>query len=226
MKIYISPSSQTANEYAWGNVSEEEICNRIGAVVAKALAKNGYEVKLAKRGMTYQQRVAESNAYGADIHVCIHTNAGGGDGTVMFAHPSSVNNKYVQNVYKMVAAISPGKDDGVRAMTNLYEINQTKATCVYVECEFHDNAKLAKWIVENVEALGEAIAKGFCAADNVTYLGLNCESNESNESNESDESNEVRYKIQVGAFSKKENAEKFLAELKKKGYADAFIVQV
>ena len=42
--------------------------------------------------------------------------------------------------------------------------------CVYIECAFHDKADSAQWIINNVTALGEAIAKGFCAADGKTYI--------------------------------------------------------
>ena len=36
------------------------------------------------------------------------------------------------------------------------------APSVYCECEFHDAAEGAKWIVEHTTDIGEAIAKGLC----------------------------------------------------------------
>lgn len=215
MKIYISPSDQTGNKYNAGNTNEHTICQKIAEYAAKALKRNGYDVKVGKEGSTYRERVGESNAWGADVHLPIHTNAGGGDGTVVFAHPASVNNKYVKRVYEYVANLSPGKDDGIRAMNNLYEINNTRNVCVYLECEFHDNTQLAKWIINNVDEIGEAIAKGFCAADGKKYKKREDGAN-------APAADGKTYKVQVGSFSIKANAEALMKKLKADGY-DAFI---
>ena len=49
-KIYISPSNQDANAYAYGNTNEMEQCNRIAEALEKHLKRNGYEVKRAPKG--------------------------------------------------------------------------------------------------------------------------------------------------------------------------------
>ena len=169
-KIYLSPSSQWGNTYSYGKHNEAEICGQIAKYAAIALERNGYEVKVGNNddwGMA--ERTKESNNWGADFHIPIHTNAGGGEGTVVFASSVSANNKYVKEVYNALAEVSPGKDRNVRVNDGLYEVNMTTAVCIYTETEFHDDAKLAEWIVKNVEVIGEAIAKGFCNADGKTY---------------------------------------------------------
>ena len=87
-KIYISPSDQTENRYAWGNTNEHAQCQRIAEAEAAALRRSGVEVKLAAFGTTMAQRCAESDAWGADIHSCVHTNAFNGkvSGTRMFCY--------------------------------------------------------------------------------------------------------------------------------------------
>lgn len=218
MKIYISPSDQTGNLYSAGNTNEHAQCQRIAEAAAAALKRNGYEVKIGAEGSTYQQRVEESNNWGADIHMPIHTNAGGGDGTVVFAYPASVENKYVKAVYNAVAQVSPGADDGIRAVNNLYEINNSKCTCVYLECEFHDDYELASWIIEHIQDIGEAIAKGYCNADGKKFIALSTDSG----SVSTDVSTEKMYRVQIGAYSVKANAEKQLARAKAAGF-DAII---
>lgn len=215
MKIYISPSDQTGNKYSYGGTNEHAQCQKIAEAAAKALKRNGYTVKVGAEGSTYPERVAESNAWGADVHMPIHTNAGGGDGTVMFAHPSSVNNKYVQAVYKAVAAITPGADDGVRGMSSLYEINNSKCVCVYLECEFHDRTDLAKWIIGHVTEIGEAIAKGYCNADGKAFKAANSSENTGNAGNKNDGK---MYRVQIGAFSKKANAKALAKKAKTAGF--------
>lgn len=248
MKIFLSPSDQTYNKYKGVSTNESTQCVKIAKAAKKYLDNNGYTTKIGDVKDGIKGRVKESNAWGADIHVCIHTNAGGGDGTLVMCYKGNTKNKYVKNVYVNVAAVSPGKDDGVKVNTGLYEINNTKALCVYVECEFHDDKTLAKWITKNTDKVGKAIAQGFCAADgkpfktsensvssggtlykvqcgafsksaNATALGKKLNANGFSVYIYSD--SDGLYKVQSGAYSKKANAESQVKKLKAKGF-DAY----
>ena len=171
MKIYLSPSAQPNNKYAAGNTTEQVQCNRIAEAAKTALERCGFEVKKAPEGQSYQDNVAESNAWDADLHIPIHTNAGGGAGTVVFVNNGSTKQlQYANPIYDEVQAITPGNVQyGVR-INKLYELSYTVATAVYVECEFHDRADLAEWIIAHVTDLGEAIAKGVCTGAGVKYI--------------------------------------------------------
>lgn len=171
-KIYISPSDQVRNLYAYGGTNEAIQCRRIAAACKIALERCGFEVKtnFADGSNAMYDRVKESNAWGADLHVCIHTNAGGGTGCVVFVDElDERHKKYAQPVYDAVSAITKADEKyGVRK-ANFYEIRKTTGLCVYCECEFHDNATDAKWIIEHVADIGEAIAKGICKGAGVAY---------------------------------------------------------
>lgn len=172
MKIYLSPSAQPANSYAAGNTNEQVQCNRIAEAAKTALVRCGFAVKKAPEGQGYKENVDESNAWGADLHIPIHTNAGGGAGTVVFVHGGTAKQmQYAKPIYDEVQATSPGMTDyGVRVNSGLYELGYTTGTAVYVECEFHDRADLAAWIIEHTTELGEAIARGVCKGAGVTYI--------------------------------------------------------
>lgn len=172
MKIYLSPSMQPANIYAAGNTNEQVQCNRIAEAAKTALERCGFTVKKAPEGQSMQQNVSDSNAWGAELHVPIHTNAGGGAGTVVFVHGgTAAQMKYATPIYEEVQAISPGTTEyGVRVNSGLYELGYTTATAVYVECEFHDRADLATWIIGHTAELGEAIARGICKGAGVRYI--------------------------------------------------------
>lgn len=159
MKIFLSPSDQTGNLYTGLNgVREAEICRQIAQECFNYLrSRSDIACKLSLAN-TYQERTAQSNAWGADVHVCIHTNAGGGDGTVVFCYPGNEENTWVKGIYDAISRISPGNDDGIRPVTNLYEINRTSAICVYLEVEFHDSASGAKWLRDHVAYIGETLA--------------------------------------------------------------------
>lgn len=172
MKIYLSPSAQPANNYAAGDTNEQAQCNRIAEAAKSALERCGFAVRKAPEGQGYKENVDESNAWGADLHIPIHTNAGGGAGTVVFVHGGAAKQmQYAKPIYDEVQATSPGTTDyGVRVNSGLYELGYTTATAVYVECEFHDRADLAAWIIEHTTELGEAIARGVCIGAGVTYI--------------------------------------------------------
>ena len=171
LKIYLSPSSQGSNAYSVQGTNEQRQCNRIAEAAKAALERNGYIVKKAPEGQSYVQNVAESNAWGANIHMPIHTNAGGSSkGTMGLCYQGCATNKYMQAVYNAVAELTPWADKGIVVRDDLYEINSTSAMCVYMEMAYHDKADSAQWIIDNVVPLGEAIAKGMCAADGKKYI--------------------------------------------------------
>ena len=171
-KIYLSPSNQSGNTYAYGNTNECDQCNRIADAAKEALERCGFTVKKAPKGQDMSKSIAESNAWGADLHLPIHTNAGGGSGTMCMVYTKAGENmQYATPIYKSVQAVTPGRTEyGIRAYPELAELNGTNCIAVYTEVDFHDNKTIAKWIIENVKMVGEAFAKGVCTACNVAYV--------------------------------------------------------
>lgn len=172
MKVYISPSEQEYNKYAYGNFTEEEICHRIGNCVQLALHRCGIECKKAPLGQHMEQNITESNAYRADIHLCIHTNAANGKchGAIVFVSSlDDVHKRFAVPVYDELDKLVKGTHYGVRA-ANYAEIRQTMGKCIYCECDFHDNPERAKFIVENIENIAEAITKGLCTGAGIKYV--------------------------------------------------------
>ena len=213
-KIYISPSNQSGNMYAYGNTNECDQCNRIADAAKKALERCGFTVKKAPKGQAMNTSIAESNKWGADLHIPIHTNAGGGSGTVVFVYSKTETNlKYANPIYKSVQSVTPGKTEyGVRAYPELAELNATSAIAVYIEVDFHDNYSIAKWLIENPDKVGEAICRGACEAFGVKYVAP------------ADKTKKYIYRVQIGAYTDKNNAENTLEKAKKAGFKDAFIV--
>lgn len=218
MKVFLSPSDQWSNTVATGKHSEAKHCIEIAKACEKYLKLNGIDVKIgdSSREETYPTRVKESNAWRADLHIPIHTNAGGGKGTQIFTHPLSLNDKFVKSIYNEVAKITPTPDRGITATTNLYEINETIAVCCYIEVEFHDNISTENWIDTNIDDIGKAIARGV-----ITALGKPFKTN----SNTTTNTNTKIYRVQVGAYKIRDNAVKMKMALAKSGYT-SFITKV
>ena len=171
-KIYLSPSDQTANKYAYGGTNEAVQCRRIADALEKALKRCGFAVKNNKTD-SMQARVKESNDWGADLHVPLHTNAYNGkvSGTRIFTYDNSGKGyRCAKKVFGFLAPVTPGASENISVYDELYEVKYTAAPCVYIESEFHDVASTAKWIIEHVEDIAEAICKGICAYFGVKYV--------------------------------------------------------
>lgn len=213
-KIYLSPSSQHENPYAYGGTNEAAQCMKIAQACEVALKRCGFNVAVG--GGTMYTRVPESNRWGADLHVAIHTNAANGQttGTRCYAWKTGGDGfRAAQAIFNVLAPITPGVSEGVFEQRGWYEIKNTKAPCAYVECEFHDVPETAKWIIEHTKEIGEAIAHGICNFYCVAYVP---------ETPPEPETPAQLYRVQCGAFSKKENAEALVARLKAAGF-DAII---
>lgn len=170
-KVYLSPSDQTSNRYAYGNTTEAVQCGKIAEACRVALVRCGIEVKVGQYD-TMVNRCAASNAFGADLHVPIHTNAFNGKvtGTRMFCYNSNGEGyKACQAIFDVVSPITPGTSESISVNSDLFEVRVPAAPTAYIECEFHDNADTAKWIIEHTTDLGEAIAHGICNYFGITY---------------------------------------------------------
>lgn len=221
-KIYLSPSDQTNNAYAYGNTTEAVQCRRIADALEVALKRCGFAVKNNKTS-SMSNRVAESNSWGADLHMPLHTNAYNGNvsGTRVFTYDTSGKGyQCAKKVFAQLAPVTPGSSESINADPTLYEIRNTNAPCVYVESEFHDVAIVAKWIIDHVTDIAEAICKGICDYFGEKYIAPATPKPATPAPAATTGS--TIYRVQLGAYSVRANADKKLAEVKKY-FPDAFI---
>ena len=165
-KIYISPSNQVANVYATGNTNEKVQCHKIAKACYNFLKEQGFDVMCTYDDDMYT-RVRESNEFGADIHLPIHTNAYNGKITggsqIYMLKLNGEHKKAGQSVLNRLAPITVGTShEKLVANNTFYEINQAKGMTLYIEAEFHDTVEGSNCIINNTTAIGEAIAKGIC----------------------------------------------------------------
>lgn len=215
-KVFLSPSNQYDNRYAYGDTTEGVQCGKIAEACKAALERSGVTVKLM-HDESMQEKCAASNAFGADLHVPIHTNAFNGtvSGTRMFYYTEGgEGQKACQAIFARLAPVTPGTSENIRADASLYEVRVPAAPTAYIECEFHDNPTASKWIVENTGLIGEAIARGIC-----DYFGVTFQEPEQPKPVEPEKpATDKLYRVQVGAFAVRENAERMLQRLKDAGF--------
>ena len=157
------------------------------------------------------EEVKEANASGADIAVSFHINAGGGDGFEVYHHSSSVKGKKLAGFCEKYTKALGQNRRGIKNGDHLYFIKKTTMTAVLIESFFLDNIKdksIGDTLVEQT-AFGVAYAKAI-----LEYLGITYKVKSSN--------GKV-YRVQVGAYSDKSNAETMKKKLKSAGF-EAIIV--
>lgn len=165
--VYLSPSLQEWNIGVDGYGTEEQRMNEIADVVERELKNKGYIIYRNRPEQTLRQVVDESNSLNPDIHVSIHSNAaatpGMGRGPEIYTNrPNSSGDELANYIYNEIEDIYPNPESGrgIIHTDNLYEIKNTLSTSVLLEVAFHDNEEDAKWIIDNIESIGIAIAKG------------------------------------------------------------------
>ena len=209
MKIFLSPSNQDGNRYAFGDTNEAAVCRKIADSCKAFLEEKGFSVKLMQNE-TMETRVAAANNWGADFYIPIHTNAFNGEvsGTRMFYYTEGgKGHDLCKAIFNRLAPLTPGTSENIKRGT-FYELKYPKAYSCYIEVDFHDVPDTAKWLAENTDIIGRTIAMGVC-----DYAGVKVEP-------------DVLYRVQIGAYRKKENAEAQLAKAKSAGFSDAYIVTV
>lgn len=163
-------------------------------------------------------RTNAANAWGADFYLSVHHNAGinggSGGGICAFSYYGSTKGaEWRDAIYNALIAHTGLK--GNRAQPKLeagfYVIKHTKAPAVLLELGFMDSATDVPIILS--DSYAQKCAKAIVETI-VKRAGL---------TKKAKTETGAIYRVQLGAFSNKANAEKLSAELKAKGY-DTYIV--
>lgn len=219
-----------------GSYHEFKIAREIAKYAAEHLNAN-YDVKadlMNYDGSLYlTDRIKKVNKADYDFIAEIHLNAGGGTGTeTYYYHGSPTGKKVADQISKEISSAlgvkqrSNGTDDGgdkVRLGKNGKDyfaiIRDTEPTAVLVETVFIDTASdLAKVkTADGQKECGIAIAKGIAKGKDLKTISKPVVSEKPAE--------KKLYRVCVGAYAVKSNADAMKAGLEKLGF-DAYIVEV
>ena len=219
MKVFISAGHGGSDPGAVANgVKEKDLNLSIALACRDMLEKNGVSVKMSRtkdENDPVGEEVKECNAYAPDLAVSIHNNAGGGDGGEVFYHHGGGKGKTLaENILAEMVKVGQNSR-GIKTRVNSQGkdyyafIRNTSAPAVIVECAFVDNATDLKILASEslIKSMGEAIAKGILKTLGVEIQGES-----------------GKWKVQVGAYLYRENAEAMQKKIKAVGF-DAFIVK-
>ncbi len=208
--------------------------DRIADKIEKKLASyDGYQLirvddTTGKTDVALKTRVNKANEFEADICVSIHHNAhdpksigqNGGSGSgvivIVYTKASQKSKEYQKIIYDELIKETGLKGNRSNPMPtqNLYVCRETEMPCVLAECGFMDSVTDTKIIL--TEDFADKAAEAFVNA--LVEIG-----NLKKKSETPKDTSGKLYRVQVGCYSKRENAEAMKKKLMADGY-DAIIV--
>ena len=217
-KVFIGVGHGGSDPGAVANgVKEKDLNLSIALACRDELKRHGVEVKLSRakdENDTLSEEINECNAFAPDLAVDIHNNAGGGDGAEVFHHHGGGKGKTLaENILAEIVKVGQNSR-GAKVRKNSQGkdyygfIRETSCPAVIVECAFVDNASDLKILAteSDRQKVGQAIGKGILKTLGVAIQG------------------ERLYRVQVGAYLLRSNAEDMQKKIKAVGF-DAFIVK-
>lgn len=224
-KVFIGVGHGGSDPGASSYLVEKDVNLAMAKYCCELLQQNGVEVKMSRtkdENDPLSEEIKECNSFNPDLAIDVHNNAGGGDGFEVYHHYKGGTSKVLaQNIEKEIIKIGQNSR-GCRVKLNSAGkdyfgfIRLTKCPAVIVEGVFVDNktdAAIADTASEQ-KAFGYAYAKGILATLGITLKA----------ENEATSNNEL-YKVQIGAYSDKDNAEVQLKKAKEAGFKDAYITK-
>lgn len=217
-KVFLGVGHGGKDVGAVGNgLKESQLNLSIALACNEFLVKHGVTVLMSRtidEDESLSGKINESNAFAPDLTLDIHNNAGGGDGAEVFYYSGGGKSKTLaENILNEIVAIGQNSR-GIKTKlnssgTDYYGfIRQTKSPAVIVECAFIDNAKDIAIIDTPAEQkeMGIAIAKGILKTLGIAYT--------QSTTNATDK----LYRVQVGAYANKANAQAMEQKLKQAGF--------
>ncbi len=164
-----------------------------------------------ERDVPLTERTNKGNSLNVDAFVSIHANAFGSGGwnnaegieTYAYSSQPSRSTALAKAIQRQMVASTKRLDRGVK-FANFHVLRETTMTAVLVECGFMTNREEAALLKTDSyrKTCGQAIGRAIAS-----YYGLTLKTTSG------------LYKVQVGAFKKKENADELVKQLKKAGFS-------
>ena len=171
--------------------------------------------------------IAKCNAHAVDLDVSIHFNSGAGDksgnrkttGVECYIYSSTSKAKaFAEKICQAISNLG-FKNRGVKISQKLYVLKKSKAPALLVECCFVDDKDDVQ--LYSYEEMADAIVYGITGE----HVQIEPETDKAEQGEETSTGDrKALYRVQVGAYSARYNAEAQAEKLRKAGF-DAAIVQ-
>jgi|GEM_PF-1009778 N-acetylmuramoyl-L-alanine amidase len=184
-KVYIGVGHGGSESGAvFGGLLEKNLNLSVAKQVNLALIRSGVDTRISRsddQTHSLPQKAKDCNAYGPDLCMDIHFNAGGGDGAEIFRENQGGKSKeFAEKVLNAIVALGQNSR-GVKTRLSADGksdwfgfIRLTNAPAILIEVAFIDTNDISFADTEEKRrAIGEAIAKGTCETLGVKYISEN-----------------------------------------------------
>ena len=196
------------------NTKEKDLNLSIALACRDELERHGVAVNMSRtkdEDDNISEEIKECNAYAPDLAVDIHNNAGGGDGGEVFhSYLGGKGKTLAENILAEIVNIGQNsRGCKIRKNANGKDyyafIRNTLCPAVIVECAFVDNSTDLEILSTEGkrQKMGQAIAKGI-----LKTLGIEYQADTG-----------IIYRVQVGAYKIKANAEAMQKRLQEAGFS-------
>ena len=211
-KVFLSAGHGGSDPGAVANGLYEKTINLNTLLACKSeLERHGVKVvcsRIKDENDPVTDEVKEANASGADVAVSFHINAGGGDGFEAFYYKTSNKGKKLASLCEKHVKSLGQNSRGIKIGDHLHFVKKTTMTAVLVESFFIDSKdRYIGDALSEQTSFGVAYAKAILEFLGITYKPKSTKT----------------YKVQVGAYINKSNAEVMKQKLKTAGF-DGIIV--
>jgi N-acetylmuramoyl-L-alanine amidase len=217
LKIFIDPGHGGADSGASGNgVLEKNITLKIAQQISNIL-QNEYEniaIRMGRNGdsaVSLSARTDAANNWNADFYLSIHINAGGGTGFESYIYPGvgAPTTMYQEAIHEQVIKETGFNDRGMKS-ANFHVLRETKMPALLTENGFIDTTADVNRLKDTsfITRIARGHVKGLEKAFSLR---------------KKEENNTTIYRVQIGAFEVKENAEKLADQASRKGFATAVL---
>lgn len=172
--VFLSPSTQEWNPYINGG-NEEEYMNLIADKMEPYLRSSGISYVRNDPSRNVTGAIADSNAGKFDVHLALHSNAGGGDFAGLLRGIDVYYSPY-SHLSRQLATITANNFESIypdpekvntMPTTTLGEVTRTRAVAILAEIGYHDNYADADWIKANIEPIARVLVQSLC-----DYFGI------------------------------------------------------
>lgn len=243
-RVYIDPGHGGEDPGAvWNGLKEKDITLDIGRRVAAELRRHGLEVKTSRDKdvtVSLKARTDDANRWGAHCYVSIHVNAATAPAAKGFevwhsVLPTSRGRILAKHLVYWLDRLTPLVNRGAKSRAGAggrdyyHVIRETAMPAVIVEAGFITNPDDNQYLRDpkNRAAIADAIVRGVLAFAGVAYKPQEAPkpAEQKPAAKPAQAKKGVIYRVQIGAFSNRDNAEALVQKARRAGF-DAWIDEV
>jgi N-acetylmuramoyl-L-alanine amidase len=211
VKIFIDPGHGGNDSGAVGNgLQEKNLTLQIASMIRNILLNEYQDVSIMMsrtddQTVSLTQRTNAANAWGADYYLSVHINSGGGTGyeDYIFLGVSTPTTTYRNHIHEEILKLVNFTDRGKKT-ANFHVLRESNMPAILTENGFIDNVNDANKLKTTsfINNIARGHVNGLVRAFSLIKVP----------------EPETLYKVQIGAFSVKSNAENLAADARSKGF--------